>query len=59
MNISPEVQGILYHATRHQKLGVRIDWQGKKRVKNRKHAEKSQKLWAKAARIYRKQKVSL
>ena len=56
MNISPEVHGILYHAKRHQKLGVWIDWQGKRRVKNRKHAEKAQRLWAKALKVHRGRK---
>jgi len=53
MQLAPEIRGTLYHAARHQKLGWDITWQGKHRIKDRKHAEKAQKLWAKALRMHR------
>jgi hypothetical protein len=49
--LRPEAYGALKLAAKHHKLGVRVNWCGRKTVVNKKHAEKAQKLFARALRL--------
>jgi len=44
----PEVEGALKLANKHFELGFWVNWRGDRTLKNRKHAEKAQKLYRRA-----------
>jgi hypothetical protein len=49
--LRPEAYGALKLAAKHHRLGVKVDWYGRKTVVSKKHAEKAQKLFARALRL--------
>jgi len=53
MDVAPEVHGAFSLATYHASKGWYVDWQGKRRMINQRHANKAQKLFARAFKLHK------